>query len=60
MKRNYIQPATQVTQATPMGILMASGRGYAIHGSVGSIAPNTPLYWATSGAGPGADACSGV
>lgn len=59
MKRNYIQPVTQVIQTTPMNILMASG-GFNIHGSVGSIPANTPLYWATVGAGPGADACSGV
>lgn len=59
MKRNYTQPATQVTPVQPMNILMASG-GLTIHGRVGSIAPNTPLYWATTGAGPGADACSGV
>ena len=58
MKRNYIQPAMQVTNAAPMGVLMSSG--VKIAGKVGSIPTNTPLYWATVGAGPGADACSGV
>lgn len=48
----------QVTNAAPMGMLMASGAK--LQGSVGSIPTNTPLYWATIGAGPGADACSGV
>ena len=58
MKRNYIVPATQVTNAAPMGVLMSSG--VQTHGTVGNIPSNTPLYWATVGAGPGADACSGV
>ena len=59
MKRNYIQPAVQVIEANPMGVLMASG-AVKTHGTVGSIPNNTPLYWATVGAGPGASACSGV
>ena len=59
MKRNYISPAMQVTNAAPMGMLMASGDAK-LHGTVGSIPNNTPLYWATIGAGPGASACSGV
>ena len=49
----------QVTNAAPMGMLMASGDAK-LHGTVGSIPNNTPLYWATIGAGPGASACSGV
>ena len=59
MKRNYISPAMQVTKAAPMGVLMASG-SVKTHGTVGNIPANTPLYWATIGAGPGATACSGV
>lgn len=59
MKRNYIQPLSQVMNATPMTTLMGSG-GPKLAGKVGSIPTNTPLYWATVGAGPGADACSGV
>lgn len=59
MKRNYIQPETQVTKAHLTGVLMASG-GVRVAGRVGSIKTNTPLYWATAGAGPDADACSGV
>ena len=60
MRKNYIQPAMQVTTIESLAILMASGDGFAIHGKVGNIPTNTPLYWATVGAGPGADACSGV
>lgn len=59
MKRDYISPAMQEIKAAPMGILMSSG-GVKTHGTVGSIPTNTPLYWATIGAGPGATACSGV
>ena len=59
MKRNYISPAMQVSNAAPMGVLMASGT-VKTHGTVGNIPHNTPLYWATVGAGPGAEACSGV
>ena len=58
MKRNYIVPAMQVTNAAPMGVLMSSG--VKTHGTVGNIPSNTPLYWATVGAGSGATACSGV
>ena len=59
MKKHYIQPATQVMKAQPTSILMASG-SVKTHGTVGNIPNNTPLYWATIGAGPGATACSGV
>lgn len=58
MKKNYISPAMQVTKAAAMSVLMASG--VTIKGNVGNIPTNTPLYWATVGAGPGASACSGV
>jgi len=60
MKRNYIQPAMQVTQMRALSVLMGSGEGIKFHGKVGSIKSNTPLFWATANAGPGADACSGV
>jgi len=59
MKQNYIQPATQVEKARIMSVLMASG-GRAVLGKVGNIPDNTPLKWATVGAGAGAEACSGV
>jgi hypothetical protein len=59
MKRYYIQPAIQVTNIHSLSVLMVSG-GFGIQGKVGNIPPNTPLYWATIGAGPGADACTGV
>jgi len=58
MKKHYIQPAMQEMQAQTMNVLMSSG--VTMRGNVGSIPSNTPLYWATIGAGPGATACSGV
>lgn len=46
MKRNYIQPATQVTHIAPISILMASGNAF-------HISSNTPLDFATGGANAG-------
>lgn len=46
MKRNYTQPATQVTHIAPMSILMASG-------SFNIKTSNTPLDFYTGGANAG-------
>lgn len=47
MKRNYIQPATQVTNITPLSILMASGSFNITSSS------HTPLDFYTGGANAG-------
>ena len=51
MKRNYIQPATQVTNAQMMGLLMASGvKEFSLTSNV------VPLDWTMVNAGEGATA----
>ena len=51
MKRNYIQPATQVTETRTMNVLMASGEP-----SFSLTTTTTPLTWSMANAETGATA----
>jgi len=48
MKKNYIQPAMQVTATRPVSVLMASGGPFSIHSNT-----YTPLDFITGGADAG-------